>query len=117
LHAGDPTVYRRSIAAVGALSAARSIFRGLYESASAQNRATQYRQQTQLDLFNAGTEVQKTEQQAIPTIKAGNAATGASGVTQAGSPALAAAESINKANVANVYSRYAGALRSSADMY
>jgi hypothetical protein len=104
-------------AAGGAISAISSIFTGIYGSDAANNRALQYRQQSTLDLFNAGAQVTQTQNRAVATMKAAAAAAGGAGVTGTGSPALAQAETINRANTQDAYDRYAGRLRSVSDLY
>jgi hypothetical protein len=101
----------------GLLGAGGNLLSGFNQSATDSNTAELYRQQAQLDTFNAGTKVQANEERATQTIGAADAAAGAAGVTAGGSPTLANAKTISDANVADVYARYTGKIQSTADLY
>lgn len=106
-----------SYGAGGLLSAGQSVLTGIQSNEADQNVASLYKQQAQLDLYNAGREVQATQTKATQTISAGEAEAGAGGVTSAGSPALATAKTVSDANIADIYSRYTGKIKSASDLY
>jgi hypothetical protein len=106
-----------SIIGGGLLGAGGSLLSGFNTAATDTNTADLYRQQAQLDLFNAGTKVQANEERAGQTIGAANASAGAAGVTSGGSPTLDNAKTVSDANVADVYTRYTGRIQANSDLY
>jgi hypothetical protein len=105
------------VAGGGALGGLGSLVGGFNQSATDNNTAALYREQAQLDTFNAGTKVQANEERAQQTIGAANASAGAAGVTAGGSPTLANAKTISDANVQDIYARYSGKIQSTEDLY
>lgn len=100
-----------------AMSAGSTMPTGMYQSQAAKDRAIQYQQQTQLDTYNASENVRQIGQKAQSTISEAQAAAGASGITQSGSPQLAIDATINNANAQSTYVRFLGNLRKTSDLY
>jgi hypothetical protein len=101
----------------GILGGVGSIAQGMQEGQELDNRATIYDQQAQLDRYNAGVQVQHTQDLAVRTMTSQIAAAGGSGITSAGSPMVAVRDTINRANAQDVRDRWLGDIRSSADLY
>ena len=100
-----------------ALQGVSDIFGGIEEQSGYFAQGSRYRQQAALDLYGGGLEVQKQEKAAVETISEAQAASGAAGVTMAGSPAVAQRESITNANMADAASRFSAKVRNVEDLY
>jgi len=93
------------------------ILGGINQESAYRQQAVRYEQQAKLDLYYGGQEVQQIGNKAQMTLSSEAAASGASGVTEGGSPAALARESISNANMASAAARFSAKVQNTEDLY